>query len=99
MKPAASFSLTAAPNRVTVSFTEYLLGLVISPSSTACAVAEAAHIASRIAKVAGARFLRLMGIPQPGVGFAGSDATAPTRYLGRVAYHRRREWGEPSMYR
>src|SRR5580700_8827828 len=37
MKPAASFCLTASSNRVTVSFTEYLLGLVIRPSSAACA--------------------------------------------------------------
>src|ERR1700756_1557231 len=37
MKPAASLCLTASSNRVTVSFTEYLLGLVIRPSSAACA--------------------------------------------------------------
>src|SRR5882672_3209170 len=63
MKPAASFCLTAASNRVTVSFTEYLLGLVIRPSSAACAVAEPAHIASASAKLARARFLKLIGSP------------------------------------
>src|SRR5712672_1584257 len=62
MKPATSFCLTAASNRVTVSFTEYLLGLVITPSSAACAVAGPVHIASESAKLA-TRFLKLIGIP------------------------------------
>src|ERR1700704_4814592 len=63
MKPAASFCLTAASNRATVSCTEYLLGLVIRPSSAACAVAAPVHIASESAKLARAHFLKLIGIP------------------------------------
>src|SRR5258705_10009194 len=62
MKPATSFCLTAASNRVTVSFTEYLLGLFITPSSAACAVAGPVHIASESAKLARAHFLKLIGI-------------------------------------
>jgi hypothetical protein len=46
-------AITAASNRVTVSFTEYLLGLVIKPSSAACAVAGPPRlIASESAKLA-----------------------------------------------
>src|SRR5258708_25968710 len=63
MKPTVSFRLTAASNRVTVSVTEYLLGLVIMPSSAACAVAAPVHIASESAKLAWAHFLKLIGIP------------------------------------
>src|SRR6266699_6783035 len=63
MKPAASFCLTAASNRATVSSTEYLLGLVIRPSSAACAVAGPVQIASESAKLAGTRFLKLIRIP------------------------------------
>src|SRR5258706_3630311 len=62
MKPATSFCLTAASNRVTVSSTEYLLGLVITPSSAACAVAGPVHIANESAKLA-TSFLKLIGIP------------------------------------
>ena len=62
MKPATSFCLTAASNRVTVSFTEYLFGLVITLSSAACAVAGV-HIASESAKLARAHVLKLIGIP------------------------------------
>src|ERR1700687_2617662 len=63
MKPAASFCLTAASNRATVSSTEYLLGLVIRPSSAACAAAGHIQIASESARLAGTRFLKLIGIP------------------------------------
>jgi hypothetical protein len=45
---------------VTVSFTEYLLGLVIRPLSAACAATALTHIASESAKLARARFLKLM---------------------------------------
>src|SRR5258707_8056556 len=63
MKPATSFCFTAASNRVTASFTEYLLGLFITPSSAACAIAGPVHIASESAKLARAHFLKLIGIP------------------------------------
>src|SRR5258707_15494557 len=63
MKPAASFCLTAASNRATVSSTEYLLGLVIRPSSAACAVAGPMQIASESARLAGTRFLKLIRVP------------------------------------
>src|SRR6266566_7086995 len=86
MKPAASFCLTAASNRATVSSTEYLLGLVIRPSSAACAAAGPAQIASESAKLAATRFLKLIRIPNV-LCFAGSDATGRTRCQG-AAYHR-----------
>src|SRR5207248_545270 len=63
MKPAASLCLTAASNRATVSSTEYLLGLVIRPSSAACAAAGPMQIASESARLAGTRFLKLIRIP------------------------------------
>src|SRR6476660_7612308 len=63
MKPAASLCLTAASNRATVSSTEYLLGLVIRPSSAACAVAGPRQIASENIRIAGTRFLVLIRIP------------------------------------
>ena len=49
MKPAASRCLTASENRVTVSLTEYLLDLVIRPSSAACATPP--QIASETTKL------------------------------------------------
>jgi hypothetical protein len=64
VKPEAFFCLTAASNRIMVSFTEYLLGLVIRPSSAACAVAALAHIASESANLARTRFLKLIEIPR-----------------------------------
>src|SRR6516165_7051018 len=45
MNPAASRSFTAASNRLTVSLTEYLLGLVIKPSSAAYAATVVVHAA------------------------------------------------------
>jgi hypothetical protein len=63
VKPAASLSLTAASNRVTVYFTEYLLGFVIRPLSAACAVATLTHIASESNKLARPRFLKLIVFP------------------------------------
>src|SRR5204863_7352512 len=44
-------------------FHEYLLGLVIRPSSAACAVAGPMQIASESARLAEARFLKLIRIP------------------------------------
>jgi hypothetical protein len=67
MKPIASFCLTAASNRVTVSSTEYLLGLVIRPSPAARAAAGDVPIASESARLARACFLKLKKIPDMSV--------------------------------
>src|SRR5258706_15170733 len=85
MKPASFFCLTAASNRATVSCTEYLLGLVITPSSAACA--DPVQIASESARLAATRLLKLIRIPNVLLVFAGSGATAGTRCQSAV-YHR-----------
>src|SRR5215469_11930786 len=49
MNPAASLCFTAVSNRTTVSFTEYLLGFVIRPSSAAYVVIAVTHMTSETA--------------------------------------------------
>src|SRR5260370_11889975 len=97
MKPAAFFCLTAASNRATVSFTEYLLGLVIRPSSAACAVAGPVQIASESARLARARFLKLIGIPDLLLVWRRIELYGPHAVSSRAVYHRQDDAARPGI--